>query len=623
MSDEVTRILMESRGVVPLTPEDSPLVAAADFDEQAYLKRNPDVAQGIARGMFPSGYDHYKNYGRYEGRALLGVEIGPRDKIVFSTERALDSPLIAALERVNIDAVLLSSSGGIMIVGWAYDSTDPLDSITLNCNSWQLTMSAAGLIRVRRQDVESAYGGETSYSYGFFGLHFEKASISAPVSCEVTIVTRSGRSCIMTISPINQTDSGLRDAALSYLAEAKFFSNYQLEAISNVSRGFGNQMVLLNRAITTRFVANPYVERFGSRKTLLQGSIIVCLYGRAEYLFLQNALFSNQPGFDDYEFIYVSNSPELAEVLLREAKLASHIYGQRITIVLLEGNAGFGAANNAATKAAQSSRILIVNPDVFPRDLSWAQKHTSLLEARPKEETDLFGVPLYYDDGSLMHGGMYFELDTGVLSQGGNFERLTLVRVEHYGKGAPESVKRFTEPRQVPAVTGAFISCDRAWFEKLGGFTEDYIFGHYEDADLCLKSLVQEKLPRIHDLRLWHLEGKGSTRRPVHEGGSLVNRWLFSFQWSGLIESSLLGPNPDLSNLKTIADGTVQGRNRVNLQAGGQPAATQPLNRDRTPRETIAETGLISPGSSFPRHSHKKKLVSSKAGILSPERAGE
>ena len=69
---------------------------------------------------------------------------------------------------------------------------------------------------------------------------------------------------------------------------------------------------------------------------------------------------------------------------------------------------------------------------------------------------------------------------------------------------------RFTAPRPVPAVTGAFMSVDRGWFEKLGGFTEDYVFGHYEDADLCLKSIQAGAVPWIHDIRLWHLEGQGS-----------------------------------------------------------------------------------------------------------------
>jgi GT2 family glycosyltransferase len=96
----------------------------------------------------------------------------------------------------------------------------------------------------------------------------------------------------------------------------------------------------------------------------------------------------------------------------------------------------------------------------------------------------------------------------------------------------------------VPAVTGAFISVDQGWFDTLGGFTEDYIFGHYEDADLCLKSLEAGRAPWLHDVRLYHLEGKGSTRQPAHEGGSAVNRWLFTRSWGEMVTEGLLGPAP-------------------------------------------------------------------------------
>ena len=48
----------------------------------------------------------------------------------------------------------------------------------------------------------------------------------------------------------------------------------------------------------------------------------------------------------------------------------------------------------------------------------------------------------------------------------------------------------------------------------------------------------------MQDLRMWHLEGKGSTRLPVHEGGSTVNRWLFSSEWGESINDGLLGPTP-------------------------------------------------------------------------------
>jgi GT2 family glycosyltransferase len=212
--------------------------------------------------------------------------------------------------------------------------------------------------------------------------------------------------------------------------------------------------------------------------------------------------------------------------------------------VLLSGNAGFGPANNAGITAALGRRVLVVNPDVFPRQLDWAARHSALCAELPAVQTRLFGVPLYYDDGSLMHGGMYFEIDSAVSLRGDAIDRSRMVRVEHYGKGAPEWSGTYTNARPVPAVTGAFMSADRAWFEHLGGFTDDYVFGHYEDADLCLKSLEQGTPTWLHDLRLWHLEGKGSTRRPHHEGGSLVNRWSFTRRWSQVIAAGLTGPHP-------------------------------------------------------------------------------
>jgi hypothetical protein len=143
-----------------------------------------------------------------------------------------------------------------------------------------------------------------------------------------------------------------------------------------------------------------------------------------------------------------------------------------------------------------------------------------------------------------MHGGMYFDIDVGLAMGGLVPEPRQVCRVEHYGKGAPAESTQFTRARPVPAITGAFISVDRPWFEELGGFTEDFIFGHYEDADLCLKSIQKGVAPWLQDIRMWHLEGKGSTRQQPHEGGSMVNRWLFSKIWMSTIEAGLKGPAP-------------------------------------------------------------------------------
>jgi len=446
--------------------------------------------------------------------------------------------------RCSIDALIIAPNAGLMIVGWIDDVLQPLSYVRVVGPDWRMVLDTSRLARLRRSDVERVIGGNGLHAFGFFGfLHFDRGGDPpGPINIELWQV--GGFSTVLQCAPSIVEDTEVRDTALAHIAGGAFFGNASIEAMSCLDQGVGAELAWFNRTLTGRIVANPYLERFGPQQTPARGTIVVCLYGKPEFFFLQQCLFAGLPGIDDYEFVYVSNSPEMAETLLREARRASLMYGLAGSVVILTGNAGFGAANNAAAGLARSDRLLVVNPDVFPRDRDWAKKHTELLDAGPSQRTRLFGVPLYYDDGSLMHGGMYFDIDIGLSMTTGTPSPRRICRTEHYGKGAPAECSDFTRPRPVPGVTGAFISIDKRWFEQLGGFSEDFIFGHYEDGDLCLKSIEKGTAPWLQDIRMWHLEGKGSTRQLAHEGGSIVNRWLFSKKWMPTIECGLLGPTP-------------------------------------------------------------------------------
>jgi len=514
------------------------------FDEAGYLRLNPDVRRAVEMGQIESGYTHYLWHGRTEGRALPDSPREARNTMLLSPSDSGRLDVFPKEARCSLEALIIAPKSGLMIVGWIDDASHPLSCIRVIGPDWRVVIDASHLLRLRRADVEQAVGSRRFHAFGFLGfLQFDRGgATSGPV--QVELWQSGGFSTTLQLAPSLVEDLELRDTVLAQLAGAAHFGNPSIECIRHLEAGLGAEFVRFNLAITRRIVSAPYIERFGPQRRARRGTIVVCLYGRPEYFFLQNCLYSGLPGIDDYEFVYVSNSPEMAETLLREAQNASLLYGLPVTLVILPGNAGFGAANNVAARQARTDRLLIVNPDVFPRDPEWARKHFTLLDTAPVEETRLFGVPLYYDDGSLMHGGMYFELDVGLSLARGLPAPARLCRTQHYGKGAPASHVLFNRPRPVPAVTGAFISIERAWYEHLGGFTEDFIFGHYEDADLCLKSITRGTAPWIHDIRLWHLEGKGSTRLPQHEGGSLVNRWLFSQRWMGVIEDGLEGPEP-------------------------------------------------------------------------------
>ena len=519
------------------------LIPATVFDEAGYLRLNPDVRKAIDLGQFESGYSHYVLYGHAERRPVPYMPTEARNVMLASGGTGqLD---VASIQvRCSIDELLVAPTAGLMFVGWIDDVTHPISCIRIICSDWRVVIDASRLVRVRRMDVEKALGSRAPYSFGFFGfLHFDRGGdASGPIKVELW--QQGGIATALESGATIVGDVDLRNTALAYLAGASFFGNPAIESMGYLGQGVGAELVQFNKAITRRLVAVPFVERFGPQKASPRGTIIVCLYDKPEFYFVQNCLFAGLPGIEEYEFVYVSNSPEMAETLLREAQSASLIYGLTNSVMILAGNAGFGGANNAAAQIARSDRLLMVNPDILPRDRDWAKKHTDILDTAAPERTRLFGVPLYYDDGSLMHGGMYFDIDVGVTMTSGTPCAQQICRVEHYGKGAPPESPQFTRPRPVPGVTGAFLSIESAWFEELGGFSEDFIFGHYEDADLCLKSIEKGVAPWLQDIRMWHLEGKGSSRQPAHEGGSMVNRWLFSQTWMRMIEAGLKGPVP-------------------------------------------------------------------------------
>jgi GT2 family glycosyltransferase len=520
------------------------LISATAFDEAGYLRLNPDVRAAIELGQFESAYSHYVMYGHAERRPLPYMPTETRNVMLTSSD-AGPSEVASLGTRCGIDALLISPGAGLMIVGWINDATHPLSCIRIISPGWRVVIDASRFVRARRMDVEQAIGSRVPHSLGFFGfLQFERGG-DAVGPLNVELWQKGGIATALQCTATVVGDIELRNTALSYLAGVSFFGNPAIESMRYLGQGVGAELVQFNKVITRRVVASPFIERFGPQIASPRGTIIVCLYGKPEFYFVQNCLFSGLPGIEEYEFVYVSNSPEMAETLLREAQSASQIYGLTNSVMILGGNAGFGGANNAAAQIARSDRLLMVNPDTFPRDRDWAKKHTALLDIARPERTRLFGVPLYYDDGSLMHGGMYLEFDVGVTMATGAPSAQKICRVEHYGKGAPPESPQFTRPRPVPAVSGAFLSIESSWFEELGGFTDDFIFGHYEDADLCLKSIEKGVAPWLQNIRMWHLEGKGSTRQLAHEGGSIVNRWLFSKTWLRLIESGLKGPTPD------------------------------------------------------------------------------
>ena len=195
----------------------------------------------------------------------------------------------------SIDALIIAPGHGLMIVGWLDDLSDPLSCIRIITPDWRVAIDSCRFIRVRRTDVENALGSRARHSFGFFVfLHFDRGGqTSGPVTVELW--QEGGNSTIRQCAATVVEAPELRDIALAHIASASFFGNTAIEAVGNFGKGLGAELINFNKVITNKIVRAPYVERFGPQHKSFRGSIIVCLYGKPEFYFVQTAFTRDFP----------------------------------------------------------------------------------------------------------------------------------------------------------------------------------------------------------------------------------------------------------------------------------------------------------------------------------------
>ncbi len=263
-------------------------------------------------------------------------------------------------------------------------------------------------------------------------------------------------------------------------------------------------------------------------------SIIVPLYGRIDFVRHQLASFSNDPDFRTIggmvELIYVLDDPEAERELKRLCRLQHDIYGISFRTVLLNGNFGYSRANNAGARVATGRLLVLLNSDVVPKRSRWVEQLTKRYTTL--DGCGILGCRLLLEDGSIQHAGMSFRPSPFVAGAWCN---------DHRGKGLPVTFDPCTEPTEVAAVTGACLMIDRTLFLDVGGLSEDYVIGDFEDSDLCLK--VHERGLKVYytpDVELYHLERQsmqliGDGHVGWRQSLTLFNMWQHAQRWKSLI----------------------------------------------------------------------------------------
>jgi len=223
------------------------------------------------------------------------------------------------------------------------------------------------------------------------------------------------------------------------------------------------------------------------------------------------------------ELIVVNNSPELFSetyhILDRFSDIRPNL---RIGILNRGVNLGFSAGCNLGASHATGECLLFHNNDLFADSVT---DYKLLVNRALHEPNMIHSTYQYFTDGTLMQEGL-------------TATRLTTAKAGAIPLFNGFSVGRNQTKAEVIACSGSLMAISAPLFRHLGGFSEEVVYAHFEDFDLCLRAR-QEGIPVQvwEDIKFYHAEGTGSTA-PYHLSGttSHINRLLFSLKWRHVLE---------------------------------------------------------------------------------------
>jgi GT2 family glycosyltransferase len=423
-----------------------------------------------------------------------------------------------------VDQAIPVAGKGVFLIGWF--NAGPSDSVQVVCQSGHSSyVISDNWLRHLRADVTSHLSRAgiqlTDHEHGY-SCYVPLRDGDAPYY--LSIISESGEARSMRVTVAEKAESALQTVRALLMS-------------FNCERG--DMRVLLERhvgpavqaawAARHKPVRKSVVSNFGVAPRDPVVSIIVPLFGRHDLAEYQMAQFAGDPEFQDLELIYVVDDPAIFDEF---RNLCSDLYGiYQVPFVLAfpGANLGFAGANNFGAEIARGQYLFLMNSDVMPKRTGWVGE--LLRVYRSLDTPGLLGTKLLYEDGSVQHAGIAFKRHA---AWGGLWIN------DHPFKG--QSPLGLSGVPGVDAVTAAAALIETKLFRELGGFSEDYIIGDFEDSDLCLRASSAGRRNHVAlDIELYHLERQSQNRTGDamwRTNLTAYNCWLHNSRWADRIERS-------------------------------------------------------------------------------------
>jgi GT2 family glycosyltransferase len=433
------------------------------------------------------------------------------------------------VSNMHVEHLLGIDGVGVYSCGWLLPANPDIE----RCRAWCLETGECvefheTLTRTLRPDVSEAFKNVVRASYdrrfGFLTLLplIEASKLS---SCRIVIgvTPKGGQERLFPPLTCKASESFVEAAKVLLASVNPESPDFEATMTNNVSPavdGLWNR----ERARKTRRVQT---KTFGEMPSDPIVSVVVPIYGRSDFIKYQLSIFANDPDFKSgaIELIYFVDDPRIIDSVLQQCLVIHPMYRVPMVVSHTGENHGFSGANNLGASLARGRYLVLLNSDVMPKKAGWARE---LVHAyRDSAECGVLGAKLLYYDETLQHDGMVFERFPFWNDLYGN---------NHPGKGLPNHGEPASPPREVEAVTGACFVMETAFYRELGGLSEDFVFGDFEDSELCLR--VRNSGRRVYyapSVELYHLERQSQTLLP--ESGSwrwqltVYNSWLQNRLW--------------------------------------------------------------------------------------------
>jgi len=269
------------------------------------------------------------------------------------------------------------------------------------------------------------------------------------------------------------------------------------------------------------------------------------------------------------------------------------------SVISLQENLGFAAANNLAAAQSSAEYLAFLNPDLELTE-GWLEP---LLAALDDPAVAIAAPVLLNNHGDIDEAGQAVFSDGSSIAMGGS-----------HWPGGRESYCEVMFDRDVDYASAACWVMRRSIFNELGGFSTDYYPAYFEDSDFALRAQLAGYVTRL------------VTSRPVvhHHDGASADRLVMATNSRRTFENkwvAVLATKPDRSLLDTdrrsIRDWLCENNTIVEVTPDSISSLADRASTDPRNRYTAVVSG-VSPGE---LHTIRKWYASAGLEVLSEEPA--